>query len=163
MPVPLWSQCTQTFTAPSTRIMDHVKNLKSSWTWQPTALKWPPQSLNLNPTDHLWHLVETGNVHCRHAADKSQLCCYKFRFYSPHMEVKGQYRVQGTGKWTLSLNYPGLPDHIKITRPMIHYLISVKLNNTQTNIMVAWCQQVWSVPSSCILLGGSWATSSLPH
>lgn len=32
------------------------------------------QSLNLNPTDHLWHLVETGNVHCRHAADKSQLC-----------------------------------------------------------------------------------------
>lgn len=51
----------------------------------------------------------------------------------------------------------------KITRPIIHYLISVKLNNTQTNIMVAWCQQVWSVPSSCILLGGAWATSSLPH
>lgn len=65
MSIPLWAQCTHLLMSTSSRIPCHVTKLNSSltvfsnMTWHEfTVLKWPPQSSDLHPMEHLWNVME---------------------------------------------------------------------------------------------------------
>ncbi len=60
----LWLHCTHLLMANSSRIMQHVTKAQIISDWflehdnEFTSLKWPPQSPDHNPIEHIWDVVE---------------------------------------------------------------------------------------------------------
>ncbi len=57
--------------ATSSRIMHHVTNLKSQTGFLNILLKWPSQSPDLNPIEHIWDVIRIMDVQ---PTNLQQLC-----------------------------------------------------------------------------------------